>query len=170
MTTPIDRRVLLKMSRFSVQRWAFDNGHDHDVVVHPGAVVILPVLADQRIVMIHNVRYAVARELQELPAGTLEHGEAPQSCAARELEEETGYKAGHIAPLGTFFTCPGICTEKMHAFVATELSPTAQRLEPSERIRTEIVTQEEAMNRVRDGRIEDAKTISCLTLYMQRGA
>ncbi|HMB95086.1 MAG TPA: NUDIX hydrolase, partial [Tepidisphaeraceae bacterium] len=87
-----------------------------EVVVHPGAVVILPLLKDDQIVLIRNRRYAVGQILIELPAGTLEKGEPPMNCAGRELLEETGYLAGRIQPIGNFFTSPGILSEKMYAF------------------------------------------------------
>ena len=90
-----------------------------EVVVHPGAVVVLPFLDDGRVVMIRNRRFAVDETLWELCAGTLEPGEDPAVTAARELVEETGYEASSIEALTTFYTSPGICDERMYAFVAT---------------------------------------------------
>src|SRR4051812_33038960 len=75
-----------------------------EVIVHPGAVVILPFISEESIVLIRNQRYVVGKSLIELPAGTLEKGETPMNCAGRELLEETGYLAGKLKPLGTFFT------------------------------------------------------------------
>ena len=111
-------------------------------MVHPGAVVVLPLLDDGRIVMIHNFRHTMEEELLELPAGTLAPGEPPIDAARRELSEETGYAAGSVEPFITFYTLPGICTERMHAFIATDLRAGEQRLEPGEQIRVEIVDLE----------------------------
>src|ERR1043165_2517909 len=86
-----------------------------EVVVHPGAVVILPFLDESTILMIRNRRYAVGQILVELPAGTIEKGEDPINCAGRELLEETGHLAGRLMPLRTFFTSPGIMSEKMYS-------------------------------------------------------
>ena len=91
------------------------------VVVHPGAVALLPVLDDGRVVLIRNTRFAVGRTLWEVAAGTLEIGEEPMACAARELREETGYEAATLEPLVQFYSAPGFCTELLHVFVATGL-------------------------------------------------
>ncbi|HOW19573.1 MAG TPA: NUDIX hydrolase [Phycisphaerae bacterium] len=136
-----------------------------EIVVHPGAVVVLPVLTDTDIVMIRNYRYAIERELIELPAGTLEPGEDPAACAARELEEETGYRAGRIEPLGEFYTTPGITDELMRCFVAHDLRKTSQRLDTGERIRPEVVPFEQAIDWIRQGTIVDGKTIAVLLRY-----
>lgn len=141
-----------------------------DMVIHPGAVLILPVLDDGRIVMIRNYRFALRQELLELPAGTLEPPEPPIDCAARELEEETGYIASELTPLATYVTCPGFCTELMHAFVATGLTKAEQKLEPTEQIRLEILSFEEALELTANGGIIDGKTIAALHLYRHRQA
>jgi ADP-ribose pyrophosphatase len=137
----------------------------YDVIVHPGAAVILPLLDDGRVVLLANYRAAVGAELWELPAGTLDGPEEPIACARRELAEETGYQAGRVTPLVSYYSTPGICTERMHAFVATELAAGEQRLEPGERIRVVPMEYEDAIQAVRDGRIIDAKTIATLLYY-----
>lgn len=161
--------TLLNSAKFSVVRRRFEapGGREvtRDVIVHPGAVAILPWLDEASIVLIHNYRYTVGRELIEVPAGTLEPDEAPAACAARELEEETGYAAGRIEPFGVFYTTPGITDELMHCFVARDLRRTTQRLEGGERIRTEVVPFSTAMDWVRQGRIIDAKTVAILTRF-----
>jgi ADP-ribose pyrophosphatase len=136
-----------------------------EVVVHPGAVVILPILDEEHIVMIRNERFAVGRELWELPAGTLEVNEPPLLSAKRELIEETGYEAKQVEPLVTFFTSPGICNEVMYAFVAQDLTFVGQNLDENEKIITEVVTWQKAMDMVRDGTIADGKTITTLLYY-----
>jgi len=142
-----------------------ESPRDYEVVVHPGAAVILPVLDDGRVLLIHNHRVAVGQELLELPAGTLDDGEAPAACAVRELAEETGYRAGRLRPLTSFFTSPGILTERIHAFLATELTPGATAHEAGEQIRPAPLTLAEALQAIRDGRICDAKTILTLLYY-----
>jgi len=157
---------------FSVERRQFhrEGGKvvTRDVVVHPGAVTILPVLQDGRIVLIRNYRFATQRQLLELPAGTLEPDEPPEQCALRELEEETGYRAGRIEPLCEFYTTPGICTERMWVFLATDLTRTQQNLQGHEEIDVAIIDAHEARRMLRDGEIEDGKTIAALGTYFLR--
>lgn len=172
--TPEKIETLLQTRRFTIQRWTFqrDAGAriEREVVVHPGAVVVLPLLSDTEIVMIHNLRHVAGGELMELPAGTLEHGESPAACAGRELEEETGYRARRIESLGEFYTSPGICTELMHAFLARDLTRTEQALDAGEHIRVEIVGLDCALQMVAAGRIRDGKTIAALATYrLQQG-
>ncbi len=116
-----------------------------EVVRHPGAVIILPILPDGRVVAIRNYRIAVGARLYEFPAGTLEPPEAPEACAARELIEETGFQAATLAPLGWFHTTPGLTDEKMYAFVATSLVHVGQRLEEDEDIEVVGLTITEAL-------------------------
>jgi len=163
------RKELLSTPRFSVEQreYASPTGKviKRYVVVHPGAAVILPVLDDRRLVMIRQIREVVEQELWELPAGTLEPGEPPIETATRELEEETGYRAGKIEPLAEFFSTPGICTEKMHTFLATDLTQVGQRLEQNERIAVEILETSEVRRMFLAGELIDAKTIAVLGLY-----
>lgn len=163
-----NRETVFTGRKFHVERRTFELGgtpHVHDIIVHPGAAVILPVLDDGRVVLIHNYREAVGEELLELPAGTLDAGEAPVACAARELAEETGYRARRLEPLVSFYSTPGILTERMHVFVATELTPGPPALEAGEQIRLAPLPQAEALSAVRDGRISDGKTILALLYY-----
>lgn len=131
-----------------------------ELVVHPGAVVILGILDDGRMVLIRNRRFAVGQTLLELPAGTLEPGEDPAVCAGRELIEETGYEASRIQPLCRFFTSPGICTEEMHAFVATGLRHVGQALEETEQIIVVPTPPEEVLAMIHRNEIRDGKTIA----------
>ena len=136
-----------------------------DYFHYGGAAVILPVLDDGSIVLIRNYRFAVDEHLYELPAGMLEDDEAPARCAARELAEETGYAAGRIEKLGTFYTGPGTCDETMHAFLATDLTRGEQDLEIYEQITVEVFGGRDVRRMVADGTIHDAKTIAALGLY-----
>jgi ADP-ribose pyrophosphatase len=141
-----------------------------EVILHPGAAVILPLLPDDRIVFIRNFRLALGRELLELPAGTIDPPEPAERTAARELEEETGYRAGRLEPLAAFYTMPGLCDELMHAFVASELVAGAPRTEANERIRVEILTRSTALDAARRGDIRDGKSLVTLLLFEQSRA
>lgn len=141
-----------------------------DYIHYPGAAIVLPVLADGRIVLIRNWRFAVEQELYELPAGCLEGGEAPAVCAARELAEEAGYTAGRLEKLGGFFTGPGTSDEFIHAYLATDLTAGRQDLERYEQIAVEVRSDEQVRAMVADGTIRDAKTLSTLALYWLRRA
>ena len=164
--------LLLSTSRFNVERRVFAGADGRsvvrEVVVHPGAVVILPILDARRIVMIRNFRHTIEQELWELPAGTAEPNEAPIETARRELEEEAGYRAGTMTPLTEFFTSPGVLTERMFAFVATKLQPVGQRLEIGERIVAEIVELDRARQWLNNGELRDGKTIAVLGTYFAR--
>ncbi|MGH7214262.1 MAG: NUDIX hydrolase [Tepidisphaeraceae bacterium] len=143
--------------------------HTREVCVHPGAVVVLPFLdaAGTRVLLIRNRRYAVGQTLLELPAGTLDAKENPMNCAGRELLEETGYVAGRVKLLGSFYTSPGILSEKMFAFAAYDLEQSRQALEEGEEIELAPHGLDEAIEMIRDGQIVDGKTIATLLLYNQ---
>jgi ADP-ribose pyrophosphatase len=139
--------------------------YKREVVIHPGAVVILGLLTNRQVLLIRNRRYAVGETLLELPAGTLEKNEDPMNCAGRELLEETGYLAGRLKPIGTYFTSPGILSEKMYAYAAYDLQERKTALEEGEEIEVEPTAFGEALRMIGDGRIQDAKTIATLLMY-----
>ena len=144
-----------------------------DVVVTARAATILPLLDRRTVVMIRNERFAVGQTLWELPAGTVELGEDVAAAAARELTEETGYRAGRMTKMTTFYPTPGICNERMHTYLAEELEHVGQELDENERIEVQAVTMVKVLDMVRDGTICDAKTIATLLYYdafMNRGA
>lgn len=130
-----------------------------ELVLTRGAVVMLPLFPDEQICLIRNYRDAVGQELWELPAGTLEPGEMPDQAAARELEEEIGYRARSWRKLLEFYPSPGILSECMHLYVAWDMEKTVQRLDEGERITPEIVPFAEALRWIENGRIRDGKTI-----------
>lgn len=134
-------------------------------VEHPGAVVILPILADGKICLIRNHRLTVGATILELPAGTREENETPLETAKRELAEETGYRGNHFEKLAEFFTSPGIVNERMHAFVATELTAGYPAREANEEIENYIVAWDEVLEMVAQGTIQDGKTLVALLLY-----
>jgi len=161
--------VVFEASRFRVVRIAEPGAvRVRDVVEHPGSVVVVPLLSPRKVCLVEVVRIAVGRTLLELPAGTLDRVESPADAAARELAEETGYRAGRITSLGRFWMSPGILRERMHLFVAEDLVPGPQALEPGEQITTRVVSFDEAVAMCRDGRIEDAKTVAGLLLWAAR--
>ena len=135
---------------------------------HPGAVTVIPVLDDGRLVMIRNARIAVARTLLEFCAGKLERDEDPALAAVRELEEECGYSAGRIEKLGMFFTSPGFADEIMHVFLADQLTEVPRRLELGEEIDVELVASSELERRVRDGELVDGKSIAAWALWQTK--
>ncbi len=169
MSWPCNAREICRTPIFSVEHREFEAPDlsvvARDVVVHPGAVVILPVLADGSIVMIRNYRWSVGQQLWELPAGTREPDESVALTARRELEEEAGYRAGQMAPLATFFASPGIMTEEMFVFVATDLSLCEQSLQGDERIIVEVVDANILRARLVAGELRDGKTIAALGMY-----
>jgi ADP-ribose pyrophosphatase len=136
-----------------------------DVILHPGAVVILPVLDADHVVLLRNHRWVVGETLWELPAGTLEPGEDLLEAAKRELLEETGYSAERWRSLGFLYASPGVLDEKLHLFVAEQLTPGEQNLEPDERIEPKIVRLEDALRMCVNGDVKDAKTITAILLW-----
>lgn len=169
----ISRRLIHKGVKFDLEvlRWAIGAGEpiEREVVRHPGSVVVLPLTNDGRMVMIRNFRLSVERELWELPAGTRGQNEDPALCAARELEEETGFRAATLTPLCRFHLSPGMTDELMHVFVGTGLSRVEQRLEPDEAIRPIEMESGAVIRMIKAGEIEDAKTIAVVLMAEQRG-
>ena len=139
-----------------------------EVVDHPGAVVILPVDGEGRLLWIRQYRYAAARELLELPAGTLEKGETPEATARRELVEETGFAAATWRRLGGFFSAPGFCSEYLHAYLAADLTPAHADGDEDEEIELAPMTLDESLARLDAGEVEDAKSIATLLLYLRQ--
>lgn len=166
-------KTLLETRKFSVVETEAatpdGNSHRRQFVKHPGAVVILPILDDGSLVLIRNTRTAVGATLWELPAGTLEPDEPPAECAARELIEETGYRAARVEPLHQFYPSPGIMSERMYGYVATDLTPGDQHLEPGERIEVQVLDREKVFSLIDAGEIIDGKTLVCLLLAERRG-
>jgi ADP-ribose pyrophosphatase len=133
-----------------------------EIVVHPGAVCVVALLGDPQaadVVLVRQYRHAAGTELLEICAGGLNPGEDPLEAAVRELEEETGYRAGKMVERARFWTTPGFTTEFMVLYEATELVKTTINPDEDESIEVEIVTREEALRMIDDGRIQDAKSI-----------
>jgi len=133
-----------------------------EVVLHPGAIALVPLLDDGRVVLVRQWRHAVGRMLLEVPAGTREPDEPPERTAARELTEETGYTANRIIPLGAFFTAPGFCTEEIHAYLAVGLHAGDATPEDDEGITLAHFALADAPAAIARGDLHDAKSIAAL--------
>ncbi len=162
------RRVIYQGSKIdlALERVPLRDGRtvDREVVVHRGAVALVPMVDDSHVCLVRNRRYAVGKTLLEVPAGTIESGESPAQTAARELLEETGYHAGRIRLIRDWYVSPGVMTERMYLFLCEDLEPGQADHQPDEELVTVVVPWSEALAMVEDGRIEDAKTMLALTI------
>jgi ADP-ribose pyrophosphatase len=152
-----------KLIAVTLERWG---DHEREVVEHPGAVAIVAIDREGMLTLVRQRREAVRTELVELPAGTLEEGEAPLACAQRELQEETGLTGGTWREAAAFYTTPGFCRERMHLFFAEGLERGEANPESDEEL--EVVRWAENDIAAKVDEIEDAKTIAGLLLYLQR--
>ncbi len=132
----------------------------HETIVHPGAVVVLPITANREIVCVSQYRCSVSATVLELPAGTLEKDEQPLECAQREIQEEIAYAARTMVSLGTLFPAPGFCSEVQHLFVAQDLYPQSAEQDEDEEIAVVTLSVAEFERGVTSGAISDAKTIA----------
>ncbi|MGE5674649.1 MAG: NUDIX hydrolase [Mycobacterium leprae] len=137
-----------------------------DVVVHPGAVVIM---AEQegKLLFVSQYRHPTGEQMLELVAGTREPGEEPEITAGRELQEEAGFKAGRLVKLAEFFSAPGFCTELLHLYLAEELTPSRLPGDEDEEIDVQWIDREEAVRLALEGGFRDAKTLVGVLLYAQ---
>jgi ADP-ribose pyrophosphatase len=135
-----------------------------EVVRHPGGAGALAVNADGCVALVRQYRHPAGRELLEIPAGKLERGEDPAACAARELEEEIGFRAGIIRELSVFYSTPGFCEEQLHIFLATDLTSVSRKLDEDEVIDVIWLPLVEAVMLIGKGDIVDSKTIIALLL------
>jgi nudix-type nucleoside diphosphatase (YffH/AdpP family) len=139
-----------------------------EVVEHSGAVTVVALDGEGRLLLVRQHRHATGRALLELPAGTLDREEEPEACAVRELEEETGFRAGHLQRLGGFFVAPGYCTEYIHAYFATDLKPGTAGGDEDEDIEVLALPLDEVVRLIETGELEDAKSLAALFLYLHR--
>jgi len=139
---------------------------EREIVVHPGASAILPIIKPGKILMVRQYRHPVGEVLLEIPAGTLKPGEDPMACAARELEEETGYRAGKLAHLITIYPTPGYSSEILHIYLARDLRRGVQAPEMDENISVIEMSINQVLDEIRDGRIRDSKTIVAILYYL----
>lgn len=141
---------------------------EFEMVHHSGGAAVLPILADGRVLMIRQFRPAGGGLLWEIPAGRVEPGEDPATCVARELEEEAGYRAGRIERLGEVLPTVGYCNERIHLFVARELSAVPRAPEPDEFIDVVPLPAAEVFALLDQGQIPDGKTQLALLLAHRR--
>jgi ADP-ribose diphosphatase len=140
--------------------------HEREIVEHPGSVAIVAVDADDRVVLVRQLREPARKELLELPAGAVDEGEEPLATAHRELAEETGFSGGEWRHASSFWTTPGFCRELMHLFFAEGVEEGERHLEDDEAIELVRVPVAEIASRL--GEIEDGKTLAGLLLYLRR--
>lgn len=135
-----------------------------EVVLHGGAVGIVPLEPDGRVTMVRQYRHATGEYLLEIPAGKLDPGESPEFCAARELIEEVGLAAGRLIKLSEFYTSPGFSNEVLHLYLALDLEPREAVPEEDEFLEIESMELEEALEAVSRLEIRDAKTVAGIAL------
>jgi len=133
-----------------------------EMIRHPGAAAAVPLDGEGRVLLIRQYRYASGGWLLEVPAGKLDGGEAPETCAAREVEEETGFRPARLVPMGWIWTTPGFTNERIWLFLALDLAETRQNLQPDELLSVERVPLAEAVRLAGQGAIHDAKSICAL--------
>jgi len=164
---PVRRGFRVEVSH---ERVTLPNGRrvDLDIVRHPGAAAVVPFASDDEVLLIQQYRHAAGGTILEVPAGKLDPGEAPERCAARELEEEAGHRAGRLEALASIFTTPGFTDEVIHLFAAHDLVPVDTRPEDDEVIEVIRVPLAEALDLVWRGELRDAKSALALVHAARR--
>jgi len=152
-----------KLFDVTLERWG---NQEREIVEHPGAVAIVAVDREGQLTLVRQRREAACKDLLELPAGTLEEGESPLASAQRELEEETGLRGGSWREVIAFYTTPGFCRERMHLFFADDLE--RGTASPAEDEDLELIRWPVEEIAARLGKLEDAKTLVGLLLYLMQ--
>ncbi|HVO70094.1 MAG TPA: NUDIX hydrolase [Aggregatilineaceae bacterium] len=175
--TPLDEKILSsepvylgRLVKLYVETVELPDGNRsiREIVRHPGAVAMVPLLAGGEVVLVRQFRGAADRVLLEIPAGTLEAGEDPLAAAGRELQEEAGYRPGKLDRLGGEFTAPGYTSEFIHLFLATELEPSRLARDADEFLEVVTLPLDEALRQIETGEIQDGKTIIGLLLAARK--
>ena len=165
---PTERRLIYRGHKIDLAlqpvRLADGSVNDREVVVHRGAVALLPMVDEGHVCLLRNRRYSVGATLVEIPAGTIDPGESPDETAVRELAEETGYRAGRLRRVAEWFVSPGVFTERMVLYVCEDLTPGPTEHQPDEDLQPFVVAWDEAVAMATDGRIEDAKSLLAILL------
>lgn len=167
MPETISTKPIYQGSIFEVRTDTIRDGeieYERDIIAHPGSGVIVPVFEDGTVALVRQYRHAAGKSLLELPAGSLDNGESPETGARRELEQEIGVTAETFEQIAAFYVSPGFLTEKMYVYLATGLTETSQSLDDDEIVEIERISFERAFEMIKNGEIEDAKTIVGLTI------
>lgn len=169
MTAKVNSRSALhqgRVFRLDKENVTLSNGAtiDLDIIRHPGASAIVPLVKENTLLMIRQYRHAMGEFIWEIPAGTLDGDEAPIQCAKRELVEETGYSAAAWQELGAICPLPGYSDERIHLFLASDLAPSRQHLDVDEVLEVHEVEFDKAIEMILKGEIQDAKTIAALLM------
>lgn len=153
----------------NLERIKLPNGNEVDleIVRHPGGACALPLHDDGEVTLIRQYRHPAQDILWEIPAGRIDAGEDPETCARRELEEEAGFIAGKMRKLSAFLTTPGFCSEVLHIYLATNLTRCGQRLDHDEYLEVVKLPFKDALDMVFSGEIIDGKTMIALLLAME---
>jgi len=168
----IESQSIFKGTVFNVERDRLreENGCEiiREVVRHAGGAGCLPLFADGRVALVKQYRHPARRELLEIPAGKIEPNETPMECAAREVEQEIGFRVGRIEGLAEFYSTPGFCEERLYIYLATELEQAEQNLDHDEFVEIIYLPLDEAVAMAERGEIEDSKTIIALLLAARK--
>ncbi len=167
----LDAAIQGKLLKIDRDRVRLPNGRETslEMVRHPGASAIVPFITPDDILLIRQFRYATGGFIYEVPAGTLNTGEDPETCARREVEEESGHRAGRLERLASIYTTPGFTDEVIHLYAAFDLTPVGQNLDHDEVLTVERMPLAEAIARIGRGDIVDSKTICALLLAERAG-
>jgi len=168
----IKTETLLKGRAFTIRRdWMkTPDGREtkYDIIEHTGSVVLIPLDAEGNLLFVRQYRHAAGTDLLELPAGTLDVGEEPAVCAAREMREETGFAAGQLEKIGEFYLAPGYSTEFMVVYLATDLRYDPLKADADEFLTLEKIPVKKALQMAEKGEMPDAKTLAALLLARSR--
>jgi ADP-ribose pyrophosphatase len=173
METRVHKQQILRKGRVfdvTVENVTLANGYtvDLEVIRHPGASAIVPILENNQVLMLRQYRHAVGKSIWEIPAGTFDGKEDPMVCAQRELTEETGYSAQNWDRLGAITPVPGYSDETIHLFMASGLSPAKQALDKDEILEVHPLPLARVVEMIREGEIQDAKTIAAIFLTLSK--
>ena len=171
MTAKINNRQILhrgKVYNLIRENVTLGNGvtTDMEFIEHPGATAIIPILSDSRVLLLKQYRHSLHEYIWEIPAGTLDPEEEILECAQRELIEETGYSANQWQKLGEITPLPGYSDERIHIFLATDLQPAEQDLDKDEIIHVHKVEFNKTVEMIKNGEIQDAKSITGLLMVL----
>ncbi|MCP4744850.1 MAG: NUDIX hydrolase [Desulfobacteraceae bacterium] len=173
MTVKVKHKQLIRRGRvfdINLEKVTFPSGFttEMDILRHPGAAAIVAMDQDGMLLILEQYRHALGKTIWEIPAGTLEKNEKPESCARRELIEETGYSASQWQYLGATTPVPGYADEKIHIYLAHELVKAEQKLDSDEIVKVHKLPVQQIVNMIVDGRIEDGKTVAGLFLALHK--